>query len=59
MWRSRTFNSWGCLARLFYLLPVLPILRSIRCKAEVVGRFVLVGWGVTKIASGRLELRLT
>ena len=51
---SGMLGSWGCRAWFVSL-----ILRSTRCEGGVFGLFVFVGWGVTKIASGQLELRLT
>eukprot|EP00983_Pelagomonas_calceolata_P091042 1157493-Pelagomonas_calceolata.AAC.9 len=54
------FNLWSCLAGVMLLFEslLILILLSTRCEGEAHGPFGLAGQGVTKIASGRLELRL-
>eukprot|EP00983_Pelagomonas_calceolata_P003029 100214-Pelagomonas_calceolata.AAC.2 len=55
--RPRIFTI--CLAGVVLLLisSLRLILRSNQCEGEVGGIFEVAGQGVTKIASGRLELR--
>eukprot|EP00983_Pelagomonas_calceolata_P074508 1152584-Pelagomonas_calceolata.AAC.2 len=60
IWWFWTFNSWSCPVGVVLLLTSsFPlILQSTRCEGEVGGLIGLAGHGVSKVASGRLELHL-